>query len=102
MGGKAKKAAIILFIILFGSSALTVGMERFDVVTTHELAKLLEQRKTGQIDFHLVNTLDQLIFLDQSIPGSVNVPWCRVEEMGAKTLGVSFQKLVITYCMGYR
>ena len=76
-------------------------MERFGIVTTEELSDLLKAREGGKIDFLLVNTLDEILFLDQSIPGSISVPWSRIDDVHQR-LGSDKDKLIITYCMGYR
>ena len=77
------------------------GLERFDVVTTEQLSSLLRAKENGTADFALVNTLDRVIYNDQSIPGSVNVPW---SEITGKNLifGEKTDRLIITHCMGYR
>ena len=77
-------------------------MERFDIVTTRELVDLIAQKNQGTQDFHLVNTLDELIYRNQTIPGSVSIPWSRSKELVPVRLGTNYDKLIITYCMGYR
>lgn len=70
--------AAICSLLLFVSS---VGaMERFDIVTTDQLEKLLKDREAGQVDFLLVNTLDEIIFRDAAIPGSINLPLPQVDQ----------------------
>ncbi len=78
------------------------GMERFDIITTRQLSALMDQREQGKKQFYLVNTLDELIFNHHSIPGSINIPWSRVDELAEKKLGADKDRLIITYCMGYR
>lgn len=78
------------------------AMERFPIVTTQELVRLLEQRKAGKTDFILAHTLGELIFRNQSIPGSINLPWNKARDLGRQRLGQNLDRLVITYCMGYR
>ncbi len=84
----------LLPVLFLGSTGL--AMERFDIVTTEVLEKMLKDREKGQMTFVLVNTLDELIYRDRSIPGSANVPWSRVEET-AHRLGPDKEKLIITY-----
>ena len=97
-----KKIILVLFVfvgLLVGATAKT--MERFPVLTTLEMQQLMEKRQAGTFDFVLVNTLDEIIYRHASIPGSVNVPWSKVDRY-ADRLGDDRQKLIITYCMGYR
>jgi len=72
------------------------AMERFDIVTTESLEALLKSRDAGQADFLLVNTLDELIFCDSAIPGSINVPWSRVDDT-IERLGSDPSRLLIFY-----
>lgn len=72
------------------------AMERFDIVTTEQMKQMLDDRAAGKIDFILVNTLDEIIYRNASIPGSVNLPWYRAAEAG-DLLGPDRDKLVITY-----
>ncbi len=83
-------------------STIAYGMERFDIITTRQLSALMDQRELGEKQFHLVNTLDELISNHHSIPGSINIPWSRVDELAEKKLGADKDKLIVTYCMGYR
>lgn len=77
------------------------ALERFDLVTTEELEQLLVKRKGGEVDFLLVNTLDEMIFRDEAIPGSINLPWSQIDNRHQE-LGSDKNVLIITYCMGYR
>lgn len=85
----------LLMVLLIGIHSAT-AMERFDLVTTQELEQLLAARQNGEIDFLLVNALDEIIFRNVAIPGSVNIPWSRVSER-AHLLGDDPEKLIITY-----
>ena len=96
-----KQVLFLIFLTVFCSPLLTFGMERFDIVTTQELSSLLAERQKGETDFVLVNTLDEILFRDKAIPGSISVPWSRVKTAYTR-LGNDKDKLVITYCMGYR
>ena len=80
--------------LLMASAAFS--MERFEIVTTQELKKMLDDRASGKAAFVLVNSLDEIIYRNSSIPGSVNVPWSRSDEM-AYRLGEDKDRLVITY-----
>ena len=91
-------AIVCLGIFLFSP---VYSMERFDVLTTQELKTMLDERASGAIDFLLVNTLDELISADSSIPGSIKLPWYKVNEL-SHMLGTDKEKLIVTYCMGYR
>ncbi|UCF94143.1 MAG: hypothetical protein JSW39_08295 [Desulfobacterales bacterium] len=83
--------AMILFL-----PAAVFALERFDIVTTEELRQMLADRAAGKTEFLLVNSLDEIIYRDSSIPGSINIPWCRVAQM-ADRLGEDKDKLIITY-----
>jgi rhodanese-related sulfurtransferase len=80
---------------------MAAAMERFDLITTQELERMLAQRQRGEVDFVLVNSLDEIIYRHNAIPGSVNVPWSRVDELVGR-LGTDKNKLIVTYWMGYR
>jgi hypothetical protein len=75
---------------------MAAAMERFELITTHELEQMLAQRHQGEIDFILVNSLDEIIYRHNSIPGSINLPWSRVNELAGR-LGTDKDKLIITY-----
>ena len=81
-----------LLVAAFQASAL----ERFEIVTTSELKQMLDLRQAGQMDFLLVNVLDELIYNHTSIPGSINIPWSRVGE-NVDNLGPDKKKLIIVY-----
>ena len=72
----------------------TQALERFEIVTTEELVSMLEQRERGELDFVLVNTLDEIIFRNSSIPGSVNIPWSRFGETVHRA-GKDMDKLLV-------
>ncbi len=72
------------------------AMERFDIVSTRELSQMLADRAAGKRDFILANTLDEIIFRQSSIPGSINTPWADVKSMESR-LGKDKNKLIITY-----
>ncbi len=81
-------------LLLFNPAAF--AMERFDIVTTEEMKQMLEDRAAGLTDFVLVNSLDEIIFRHSSIPGSVSLPWSRIEKV-AHRLGNDKDKLIIIY-----
>lgn len=87
--------------LLFAISRDAGALERFDLVTTEQLERLLAERNSDEIDFLLINTLDELIYRDESIPGSINIPWSRIDSRHTE-LGPDKNTLIITYCMGYR
>ncbi|MDM8540950.1 rhodanese-like domain-containing protein [Desulfococcaceae bacterium HSG7] len=96
------KKIIVFMIILTGLLSTTVSaMERFDVVTTVQIKQMLDDRAAGKIEFVLVNTLDEIIFRHSSIPGSINVPWYKIDKKVHK-LGPDKNQQIITYCMGHR
>ncbi len=84
----------MLLVLLSGTTGL--AMERFDIVTTRQLKLMLDDRNANKLDFILVNALDEIIFRDSSIPGSINLPWAEAEKKAAK-LGEDKDKLIITY-----
>lgn len=92
---------IAVCILLSSFSRNAGALERFDLVTTEQLEQLLVKRKAGEVDFILVNTLDEMIFRDEAIPGSINLPWSRIDNR-YQELGPDKNALIITYCMGYR
>ncbi len=92
---------LFLMLILSTSGNSALALERFDIVTTLQVSELLEKRKTGEVDFLLINALDRLIADHQSIPGSINIPWSEGNKSSAM-LGPDKERLIITYCMGYR
>lgn len=91
-----KKIFILLTIFLFLPIHTLFALERFSIVTTEEMQHLLAERKAGTKDFILVNTLDEMIFRNMSIPGSVNVPLGKIEKNIHK-LGQNKEKLIVTY-----
>ena len=91
---RTKICFIVILVLLIGTSL--PAMERFEIITTQDLEKMLMERESGAIDFTLANTLDEVIYRNSSIPGSVNVPWSRVKET-INRLGENKEKLVITY-----
>jgi 3-mercaptopyruvate sulfurtransferase SseA len=86
----------VIMILLSGNTFAAQAMERFDVVTTQQLKQMLDDRNLNKTQFILVNSLDEIIFRDSSIPGSINMPWSQVNEMLPK-LGEDKDKLIITY-----
>jgi len=78
-----------------------MALERFDIITTEKLQSMLAAKEAGEIDFLLINTLDKLIADYHSIPGSINIPWSQATSRIGE-LGEDKEKLIITYCMGYR
>lgn len=95
------KQAFVAVLFIFLTTSYSNALERFDLVTTEGLHKLLQERQEGKTDFLLINTLDTLIFNHHSIPGSINVPWGNVAKF-SHLLSQDKNKLIITYCMGYR
>lgn len=91
-----KKLSAMLFVcsLLFVTKAN--AMERFDIVTTAELAQMLKEREMKKADFLLVNTLDEIIFNDSAIPGSINLPLSQVDEK-ISVLGPDKDKSMVFY-----
>lgn len=85
---------IVAFLLVV--SATCHALERFEIITTEQLEQMLAERADGKIDFVLINALDEIIFRNASIPGSVNVPWSRVDET-IDRLGNDRGKLMLTY-----
>lgn len=95
-----KSILLSLFVLLLLAPVETEALERFDIVTTEELRRMLDSRQGGS-NFLLINTVDKLIADHHTIPGSINIPWSKVEENREK-LGSNKNLLIITYCLGYR
>lgn len=100
-----KKISIFLtFMIMLSltaASSTASAFDRFDIITTSEMKELLDRREAGQVDFLLVNTLDEVLFRNASIPGSINVPWYKAHEL-KHMLGQDKDRLIVAYCLGYR
>jgi len=98
LGGVIHMAIVHCFItlVIILLSTNVSALERFDIVTTVKMQEMLEQRKEGKIDFILVNSLDEMIFRNSHIPGSVNIPLSRIAENRHK-LGEDQSKLIIPY-----
>ncbi len=92
---------VVCYCLLLLTPFTVLALERFDLVTTREMKQLLEEREKGLTDFILVNTLDEMIYRDSYIPGSINIPLSRFDAFNHR-LGTNKDKLIITYCMGYR
>ncbi len=93
---KIKKYILCFVIIILLISPAASAMDRFDIVTTQQLKQMLDDRRLNKTDFILVNSLDEIIFRNSSIPGSINLPWSRVKE-SASILGEDKDKLIVTY-----
>lgn len=92
----AKYLFFLLAVFFTLSQGVAEAMERFDIVSTQQLEELLQQRKSGDVDFILVNSLDEVIFRDAHIPGSINLPLSRVDQL-IDRLGTDRDKLIIPY-----
>ncbi|MBI9074568.1 MAG: rhodanese-like domain-containing protein [Desulfatibacillum sp.] len=90
---------VMLMVYIFPFSSL--AMERFDIVTTEEMHAMLKDREEGKMDFLLVNALDELLFRNEAIPGSINVPWANTEG-AVHRLGDNKDRPIVIYCKGYR
>lgn len=88
------QCCIALVVILISTNVS--ALERFDIVTTLKMQEMLEQRKEGKIDFILVNSLDEMIFRNSHVPGSINIPLSRIDENKHK-LGEDKSKRIIPY-----
>lgn len=95
-----KKTLVAVFCLIVQCTSVS-ALERFEIITSEELRDLLGRREKGKIDFVLVNALDQLIADHHSIPGSINIPWSEFASNSSR-LGPNKDRLVISYCMGYR
>ena len=73
------------------------ALERFDILTTEQLEQMLQDRSAGKTDFVLVNSLDEIIYRNLSIPESVNVPWVKAAALAPERLGADKGRLVVTY-----
>lgn len=86
-----------LFLIIYGSFLNEAyALDRFDIVSTEEMKQLYDKRQRGEVEFILVNTLDEIIYRHSAIPGSVNIPSYKVEELQER-LGEAKNKLIIFY-----
>ena len=77
-----KKSFLLAIALMLFSTASSLALERFDIVTTEKMKQMLDDRAAGKTDFILVNSLDEIIFRSASIPGSVNVPWYSAKDNG--------------------
>ena len=100
-GESVKKIAFLFLLICLFFAGRTEAFERFPVVSTKEVQGMLELRTRGKMDFILLNTLDEIIYHHQSIPGSINIPWHVIDSRYTE-LGQDKNRLIITYCIGYR
>ena len=82
--------------IAFNGVPAAGAMDRFDIITTQQLEQMLAQREAGRLDFLLVNALDEIIFRDRCIPGSINLPWSKVPAFKDR-LGADPGRLIVTY-----
>lgn len=96
-----QKFFLLIGIFLCTFAHNSFALERFTVVTTEEMVQMLQDREAGKIDFLLVNTLDEMIYRNASIPESINIPLGKIDAHIHK-LGRNKEKLIVTYCMGYR
>ncbi len=87
---------IVITLVILSVASNTFALERFDIITTEKMQALLEQRKAAKIDFVLVNSLDEMIYRNSHIPGSVNIPLSSIDENIHK-LGQDLSKLIIPY-----
>jgi hypothetical protein len=93
---------IFFSVIILLVCALQINaMERFEVLSTEEMQKLIAAKNAGHIDFVLVHASDEMIYRHSTIPGSVNIPLAKVDTL-IKELGSDLSSLIITYCIGYR
>ena len=91
------KSFLSFFIVfLFSLPSSGSALERFDIITTAEMKQMLDDRKSGKIDFILVNGLGRMIFNNGAIPGSINIPLNSYTQFAAK-LGEKKDKLIIPY-----
>lgn len=86
----------IAFVSILLAHSPALALQRFDIVTTKQMKQMLDDRTAGKVDFLLVNALDEVIYRNSSIPGSINVPWSRVSAVTDR-LGTDKNKLIITY-----
>lgn len=91
-----KKHFPLTLILFFAFTWNAYSLERFEVITTEEMEKLLKDRQNGTMDFLLVNSLDEMIFRNSSIPGSINVPLGQIKKHTHK-LGNDLDKLIVPY-----
>ena len=90
----SKILTIIVFLIL--TTLPLSAMDRFEIITTEQLEQMLSERKAGKSNFVLMNALDEIIYRNVSIPGSVNAPWSNIDQ-AINQLGNDKNRLIITY-----
>ncbi len=96
-----KKIIVSIFLLLAVFRGESSALERFAIISTEEMQQLVAMRAAGKTDFVLVNCLDEMIFRDAFIPGSINIPLGKLGRLSQR-LGRDKSRLIITYCMGYR
>jgi len=77
----------------------SLALDRFETIATGEMKRLHDERTAGKIDFILVNTLNEIAYRHSSIPGSINIPWHRADDLKDR-LGKIKSILIITYSEG--
>lgn len=85
---------LTLFFLFFPSQVS--ALNRFEILTTAEMAQMLADRDSGKADFLLVNGLDRMIYNHAAIPGSISVPLSSFQEY-SEQLGSEPDKLIIPY-----
>lgn len=91
------KAFIAILLMLLTCPIPSGAFERFDIVTTEQLREMLTARESqASADFLLVNTLDEIIYRNESIPGSVSLPWSNISNYKS-ILGDNKDKEIIFY-----
>lgn len=89
----------LFFSLFFLVPQFSLALDRLETITTEEMKRLHDERAAGKIDFILVNTLDEIVYRNSSIPGSVNIPWHRTDDLQDR-LGKIKNIPIITYCEG--
>ena len=95
-GGTMTKTILVSIVFFQICCCHAVALERFDIITTEELEHLLAQREKGDANFLLINTLDEIIYRNSSIPGSINIPWSRLGETIHRA-GDDKERLLVMY-----
>lgn len=83
--------AVLLFLAPLGAEA----QSSIPFITTDELKKIYDEKA----DFMLINALSPIEFAEESIAGSVNIPFTRLKSGKAKLPESKGKKLVV-YCKG--
>ncbi|MDH4163140.1 MAG: rhodanese-like domain-containing protein [Nitrospirota bacterium] len=91
-----KRAVLLVLGFWFCLIPLTVkAQSSIPVITTDELKKIYDAKE----DFLLINALSHIEHAEESIAGSVNIPYSRLKD-GKSKLPENKGKKLVFYCKG--